>query len=200
MRVQPVTNNFTSAAELANDPYNTQFSKTDASAMSNAIKNGSLDFGDLKSSTGFNADSPAMKSESDKAKVTSPRSPVGRTDKRRDKEFVDAIQQKKKSPVKDVKKEKLKEQKPKEIVPQFYFPKGKPISKQAKEATELNIQKAFEGKPELKIGDFDFLTMEVCQLPKICNKQLFERIKHVEKLDEKTEAIPKQTFINYWKK
>ena len=50
--------------------------------MSNAIKNGSLDFGDLKSGTsGF---SPGM--ESDKAKQSSPRSPVGRRDKK-EKEF-----------------------------------------------------------------------------------------------------------------
>jgi len=54
--------------------------------MSAAIKSGSLDFGDLKSggvtnSNGF-AESPGFQSESDKAKVSSPRSPVGRTDKR----------------------------------------------------------------------------------------------------------------------
>ena len=32
-----------------NDPYNPIFSKTDSSIMSNAFKNGSIDFGDLKS-------------------------------------------------------------------------------------------------------------------------------------------------------
>ena len=48
--------------------------------MSNAIKNGSLDFGDLKSGTsGF---SPGM--ESEKAKQSSPRSPVGRRDHRKE--------------------------------------------------------------------------------------------------------------------
>ena len=48
--------------------------------MSNAIKNGSLDFGDLKSGTsGF---SPGM--ESEKAKQSSPRSPVGRRDHKKE--------------------------------------------------------------------------------------------------------------------
>ena len=41
------------------DPYNQQFSRTDASAMSNMIKNGSLDFGELKSrETGSKISSP----------------------------------------------------------------------------------------------------------------------------------------------
>ena len=52
--------------------------------MSSAYKNGSLDFGDLKSGTsayGSNKmSSPGMDSE--KAKQTSPRSPVGRKDKK----------------------------------------------------------------------------------------------------------------------
>lgn len=37
------------------DPYNMQFSKTDASAMSNALKSGSIDFADLKSGGSSNA-------------------------------------------------------------------------------------------------------------------------------------------------
>jgi len=82
MKIVPARDNFTSEAFGHQDPYNNQFSKTDNSAMSNAIKNGSLDFGDLKSGTsGF---SPGM--ESEKAKQSSPRSPVGRKD-RREKEF-----------------------------------------------------------------------------------------------------------------
>jgi len=84
MKITPAQhNNFTSEAVAANnDPYSSQFSKTDASAMSKAIKNGSLDFGDLKSGGGSSAfaDSPNLKSESEKAKVSSPRSPVGRKD------------------------------------------------------------------------------------------------------------------------
>lgn len=45
------------SSEAANNPYNPNFSKTDGSAMSSLIKNGSLDFGELKSggSSNFNA-------------------------------------------------------------------------------------------------------------------------------------------------
>ena len=78
----PARDNFTSEVLGKEDPYNPVFSKTDNSIMSNAIKNGSLDFGDLKSGgSGFVSSSPGL--ESEKAKKTSPRSPVGRTNKQK---------------------------------------------------------------------------------------------------------------------
>lgn len=57
--------------------------------MSSMIKNGSLDFGELKSggSSNFNA-SPGFQNENEKQKTTSPRSPVGRTDKPKNKDFM----------------------------------------------------------------------------------------------------------------
>ena len=50
---------------VQNDPYNDKFSRTDASAMSSMIKNGSLDFGDLKSgsSAGFKGGTPNITSD-----------------------------------------------------------------------------------------------------------------------------------------
>lgn len=57
MRIQPAQNNFTSEVFNQQDPYNSAFSKTDTSLLSKGSKNGSLDFGELKSgteSTGFN--------------------------------------------------------------------------------------------------------------------------------------------------
>jgi len=78
MKIQPAHNNFTNEDDNI-DPYNPAFSKTD---MSSVLKNGSLDFGDLKSgaSSGF-GESPSG-FESEKVKQSSPRSPVGRKDKR----------------------------------------------------------------------------------------------------------------------
>jgi hypothetical protein len=76
-----------------NDPYSNQFSKTDASAMSAMMKNGSLDFGDLNSKGGSSLGPPGgiiSDGRSDKQKISSPRSPVGRTDKRT-KEKVDLV-------------------------------------------------------------------------------------------------------------
>ena len=72
-------NNFGDAAGAAvgdggaGDPYALKFSKTDASAMSSLYKNGSLDFGDLRSgSSGMGSKpgqmSPGFASESEKAR------------------------------------------------------------------------------------------------------------------------------------
>ena len=44
------------------------------------------------------------------------------------------------------------------------------------------------------------MVTEVCKMPKMCTKLLFERIKLVEKLDEKADKIPKQSFVSFWKK
>ena len=43
------------------DPYNAQFSKTDASAMSAAFQSKSIDFGDLKSGGSSYGGSPGFK-------------------------------------------------------------------------------------------------------------------------------------------
>jgi len=91
MQIKPAHNNFTNEAFAQQDPYNQQFSKTDASLLSKGIKNNGIEFADLKSgegeSNGF-APSPS-KVEADKYKQTSPRSPVGRTDKRPKEIFAD---------------------------------------------------------------------------------------------------------------
>jgi len=59
MKIPPIKDNFTSES-LGADPYNAQFSKTDNSVMSNHIKNGSLDFGDLKSGGSSGMPSPGF--------------------------------------------------------------------------------------------------------------------------------------------
>ena len=92
--------------------------------MSQMIKNGSLDFGDLKSKGDSSMISPGLHSESDKQKQTSPRSPIGRTDKR-NKEKADLLEKE----MQLKKKEPLKKEVPRENVKEFYFANGKPISK-----------------------------------------------------------------------
>ena len=80
----------------------------------------------------------------------------------------------------------------KENITQFYFPNGKPLSKEVKEETELQIQKAFEGKNnEIEFDDFEPIVTEVCKIPKICKKLLFERIKVIEKLPPDATKIQK---------
>lgn len=110
-----------------NDPYSAQFSKTDASAMSQMMKNGSLDFGDLQSKGDSSIVSPGLQSQSNKQKQSSPRSPVGRTDKR-NKEKADLIA-KEKNEQEMKKKEPLKKEVPRENVKEFYYKDGKPTTK-----------------------------------------------------------------------
>lgn len=50
------------------------------------------------------------------------------------------------------------------------------------------------------MDNFEPITIDVCKIPKIFIKLLFDRIAKVEKLDEKTEKIGKQTIVNYWKR
>lgn len=51
-----------------------------------------------------------------------------------------------------------------------------------------------------KLEDFEPVISDVCKVPKIFKKQLFDYIIKNEKMDSKTEEIPKQTFINFWKR
>lgn len=77
-KIQPTHNNFTN--EAPSDPYNAQFSKSDATALKSMVKGGQLDFGDFQA---MPSKTPTI--ESEKQKQTSPRSPVGRTDKRKER-------------------------------------------------------------------------------------------------------------------
>ena len=52
----------------------------------------------------------------------------------------------------------------------------------------------------MSLDEFEPIVDKVCEMPKILRKQLFDRIKTVEKLDEKAEKIPKNSVINFWKK
>lgn len=55
----------------------------------------------------------------------------------------------------------------------------------------MAIQKAFEGKTDVTLADFETIVVDVCKIPKIFKKLLFERIKKTEKIDEKAEKISK---------
>ena len=50
------------------------------------------------------------------------------------------------------------------------------------------------------MADFEHVVKEVVGIPMIFKKMLFDYIKKAEKLDEKAEKIPKQTFINFFKR
>ena len=59
----------------------------------------------------------------------------------------------------------------------------------------------FEGKGDsLGMDDFEPILKDVCKVPTIFKKMLFDYIIKKEKLDEKVEKIPKQTFITFFKR
>ena len=74
------------------------------------------------------------------------------------------------------------------------------MSRDEKQAGEGAIQKAFDGKAEVTLDDFETICTDVLKIPKIFKKMAFDRIKELEKLDDKLEKLPKQNFINYYKR
>lgn len=74
------------------------------------------------------------------------------------------------------------------------------LTKQQRDKNEIEIQKLFTGKDELNLEDFEKVCSELFKIPSILKSLLFERIKKVEKLDEKADKIKKQPFVNFWKK
>ena len=62
------------------------------------------------------------------------------------------------------------------------------------------MEKAFCGKNDLTLDDFESIVHDLCKIPKILKKLLFDRIKLVENLDPQAEKIPKQTIINFWRR
>ena len=73
----------------------------------------------------------------------------------------------------------------------FYFPDGKPLSREERQNIEVSIQKAFEKGNDIQFEDFEPITVDVCKLPKICKKLLWEKIIAVEKLQSDTTKISK---------
>lgn len=58
----------------------------------------------------------------------------------------------------------------------------------------------FQGKSDVVLEDFDGICTDVFKIPKIFKKMVFDRIRESEKLDDKLEKLPKQNFVNYYKK
>lgn len=50
------------------------------------------------------------------------------------------------------------------------------------------------------MDQFEPIVADVCKIPKILKKLLFDRVIEAEKLDKEATKLPKQSFINFWKK
>jgi serine/threonine-protein phosphatase 2A regulatory subunit B'' len=93
---------------------------------------------------------------------------------------------------------------PRENVPQFYYPAGKPVDKEEIKRAEVAMDKWFESigkdKQQVKLDDMDQFCTEVTRIPKIFKKMIFQMILKKERMDEKSESIPKQTIATFYKK
>jgi hypothetical protein len=77
---------------------------------------------------------------------------------------------------------------PKENIAQFYFPEGKPVAKETKQKNETAIEKAFKDG-SVTLAEFEPVIKEVCGVPTIFKKMLFEYVKKSEKIEG--DKIPK---------
>lgn len=76
-------------------------------------------------------------------------------------------------------------------IPQFYFPKGKPINPSISERNLKIISTCFV-KDTLKISDFENIVTQLCGLPKFLTQKLFLAAGG-------GESISKVGFLKYWK-
>jgi hypothetical protein len=61
----------------------------------------------------------------------------------------------------------------KEIIPPFYHPGGKPISKETIKTHTEKLQKFFTSSPDIAVADFEPILTEVFGIPKIFKEMLF---------------------------
>ncbi|OMJ71500.1 hypothetical protein SteCoe_30282 [Stentor coeruleus] len=81
--------------------------------------------------------------------------------------------------------------KPGPNIPQFYYPRGKPIDSGLSEKNMKIIATCFV-KDNLKLIEFENITTQLCGLPKYLNQKLFTNAGG-------GETLSKSQFIKYWK-
>ena len=74
-------------------------------------------------------------------------------------------------------------------LPQFYFPKGKPLDPAVSDKNQKIISTCF-AKDNLKLSDFESITTQLCGLPKFLNQKLFQ-------LAGGVDSISKSQFARY---
>lgn len=81
-----------------------------------------------------------------------------------------------------------------EVIPQFYFPKGPPASEEAYNECLNLVHQIFSGHPDgLPLSAFMPVTKEICKLPSFFTSVLFK------KLDvNDTGLVTKERLIDYW--
>eukprot|EP00249_Psilotum_nudum_P014336 c24772_g2_i2 orf=649-2283(-) len=82
----------------------------------------------------------------------------------------------------------------KEVIPQFYFPKGLPAPKEISDQCLVKLDPLFSGHPEgLPLTAFRPITKEVCNLPSFVSSILFKKIDIMG-----TGLVTREKFLQYW--
>lgn len=76
-------------------------------------------------------------------------------------------------------------------IPQFYFPKGKPIDREIEERNNSLINEVFR-TDTMTSEEFINITFAVCELPRSLNFRLVQLISN-------SDTVSKPAFIRYWK-
>lgn len=66
-----------------------------------------------------------------------------------------------------------------EVVPQFYYPRGKPTSEEMKQQNRTALETVFGQKKALVFSDFEQLCKEAFMIPTIFTRMLFDSIKSI---------------------
>jgi serine/threonine-protein phosphatase 2A regulatory subunit B'' len=79
----------------------------------------------------------------------------------------------------------------KPIIPQFYFPKGRPAEREIEEKNNQLINEVFRSDM-MSVDEFHLITTTVCGLPKTLTSKLFDLIGG-------SHSISKPQFVRFWK-
>lgn len=88
------------------------------------------------------------------------------------------------------------EPQPDPVIPQFYFPRGKPVPAEMQTSVQKKIDSLFRGYIKgMMLKEFMKVVKDVCELPRMVAHPLFEKLKGP---DQVPATVRKEAFVNWW--